>query len=95
MFVLFGSTQRLNGQSGSPATRGLSMVSGRVFDQNGAVIVGSEVSLAGDQGAKFGAVTNDEGIYRVDLPAGFYSLQIRASGFSTLTLECYQIPSEG
>jgi hypothetical protein len=48
-----------------------------------------------DTGAKFSTLTNDEGIYRVDLPAGFYNLRIRANGFSTFSLDCYQIPSEG
>ncbi|CAN5656673.1 hypothetical protein BH18ACI4_BH18ACI4_25530 [soil metagenome] len=95
MFTLFGSAQLLTGQTGPFPTRKPSILSGRVFDRNGAVIVGSEVSLAGDRGARFGAVTNDEGIYSVDLPAGFYILQVRANGFSTFRLECYQIPSEG
>jgi hypothetical protein len=95
IFILSGSAQRLTGQSGSASTRGVSILSGKVFDRNGAVVVGSEVTLAGDKGTRFGAVTNDEGIYRVDLPAGFYNLQIRADGFSNFSLECYQVPSEG
>lgn len=95
IFILFGSAQRLTGQGESPSTRGLSILGGRVFDRNGAVVVGSEVSLTGDQGTRFGTVTNEEGIYRVDLPAGFYNLQIRANGFSNFSLECYQIPSGG
>lgn len=95
ILVLSGSAQQLTGQNGSRSTPGASILSGKVFDRNGAVVVGSEVSLVGDKGSSFGAVTNDEGIYRVDLPAGFYHLRIRANGFSTFSLECYQIPSEG
>ena len=96
MFILSGSAQPLTGQDWiSFNSETASILSGKVFDRNGAVVVGSEVSLAGDNGTRFGAVTNDEGIYRVELPAGFYNLQIRANGFSTFSLECYQIPSEG
>jgi hypothetical protein len=47
MFILFGTAQRLTGQCGPPATQRLSTLSGRVFDRNGAVVVGSKVSLAG------------------------------------------------
>ena len=95
MFILISTAQRLTGQGGSSSAQRLSTLSGKVFDRNGSVVVGSEVSLVGENGARFGAVTNDEGIYRVDLPAAFYSLQIRAHGFSAFSLECYQIPSEG
>ena len=95
ILISFGSAQRLTGQEGPPSTKRLSTLTGRVFDRNGSVIVGSEVSLAGFRGTKFGAVTNDEGIYSVDLPAGFYNLQIGANDFATFSLECYQVPSEG
>lgn len=95
ILILSCSAQRLTGQSGVGSTRSVSILSGKVFDRNGAVVVGSKVSLAGDNGTRVGAVTNDEGIYHVDLPAGFYNLQIRANGFSTFSLECYQVPSDG
>ncbi len=95
IFALIGSGQPLAAQVGSPSPMKPSILTGRVFDRNGAVVVGSEVSLIGDRGTRFGTLTNDEGIYLVDLPAGFYSLQIRAHGFSTFSFECYQIPSEG
>lgn len=95
IFILFGSVQRLAGQGGTPSTQKLSLLSGRVLDRNGAVVVGSEVSMSGYKSGRFSTVTNDEGIYRIDLPAGFYGLEIRANGFSTFSLECYQIPSEG
>ena len=60
VFILFGSAQRLAGQGGSPSTQKLSMLSGKVFDRNGAVVVASKVSLAGDKGTRFSALTNDE-----------------------------------
>lgn len=95
ILILSGSAQQLTGQNGSASTPVVSILSGKVFDRNGAVVARSEVSLAGDKGSRFRALTNDEGIYRVELPAGFYNLHIRANGFSTFSLECYQIPSEG
>lgn len=95
VFVFFGAAQPLTTQGGFPSKEKLSTLSGRVFDRNGAVVVGSEVSLGGYRGSKYKTLTNDEGIYLFELPAGLYSVQIRANGFSMFSLDCYQIPTEG
>jgi hypothetical protein len=95
MFVLMGSVQRTSGQGGNTSVQKPSLLSGRVFDRNGSVVVGAEVWLAGNRGTTFGTITNDEGSYRVELPADFYSIKIHAEGFLTFRFDDYQIPMKG
>ena len=48
------------------------ILSGVFYDANGAVIVGMKITATNEKGKKFEAVTNDEGIYFLDLPFNLY-----------------------
>ncbi|MBC7911299.1 MAG: carboxypeptidase regulatory-like domain-containing protein, partial [Pyrinomonadaceae bacterium] len=60
-------------------------LSGRVMDQNGAMIPGAQVSVTHQEtGAERVTVTNHEGVYAVtNLPPGEYDVRVQAKGFDT------------
>jgi Carboxypeptidase regulatory-like domain len=77
-FLVLADAPGLYGQAVSNAT-----VTGRVTDQQGALVPGAEIKITGvDTGTTRDAVTNGEGIYTVpSLPIGAYTFQVTASGF--------------
>ena len=63
----------------------IASVTGRVTDQDGAVLSGAQVTIRGvDTGTVHVIVTNAAGLYTVpSLPIGAYTLQVTAPGFQT------------
>src|SRR5260370_7859338 len=63
----------------------IATVTGRVTDQQGAVLAGAQITITGvDTGAVHKAVTNDDGIYTIpSLPIGAYKFETAAPGFQT------------
>jgi len=81
MIVLVAAiSPALHAQAVSIAT-----VTGRVVDEQGAIVVGAEIRITGvDTGTVFNVVTNSDGIYSVpSLAIGAYTLQAAAPGFHT------------
>lgn len=56
-------------------------LTGVVYDQNGAVIVSARVAAYGSDRKTYEANTNDEGIYQLWLPPGYYKVEVGAPGF--------------
>ncbi len=56
------------------------LLTGTVFDPNKAVVVGADVFIRGKD-KTFKLTTNDEGIYKIELPEGMYNIEINSSGF--------------
>jgi hypothetical protein len=84
-FLLFGLilTGTISGQGGS-SSQGLEkkvMLSGRVYDTNGAVVMGSDVLARDRDGQDYRGRTNSEGIYKIKLPIGIYKIEANANGF--------------
>jgi hypothetical protein len=79
-FVMLGTARALHAQAVSIAT-----VTGRVTDQQGALLVGAEIKVTGvDTGTVHKAATNADGIYTItSLRIGAYTLQAAAPGFQT------------
>ncbi len=79
-FVALTMSPALYAQAVSIAT-----VTGRVTDQQGAVLTGAQITITGvDTGAVHKAVTNDDGIYTIpSLPIGAYKFETAAPGFQT------------
>ena len=79
-FVILGTTPALHAQAVSIAT-----VTGRVTDQQGAVVTGAQIAVTGlDTGTIHKAVTNEDGIYTIpSLPIGAYTVEASAPGFQT------------
>src|SRR5260370_37960781 len=79
-FVVLGNGPALRAQAVSIAT-----VTGRVMDQQGALVSGALIKLTGvDTGTVYNAATNTDGIYTFpSLPIGAYTLQSTVPGFQT------------
>ncbi len=78
--VGLGITPNLSAQAVSNAT-----VTGRVTDQEDAVLSGAQVKITGlDTGTVHDVVTNADGLYTIpNLPIGPYTFQVTAPGFQT------------
>jgi hypothetical protein len=63
------------------------MLSGRVYDANGSVVMGSDVLARSRDGNDYQARTNDEGIYNIELPVGIYKVEANANGFCPKRVE--------
>ena len=57
------------------------VLSGTVYDINGSVIPLGHVVARSYEGKEYQATTNDQGIYRFELPLGLYKIEASASGF--------------
>lgn len=66
-------------------------LSGTVYDDNGAVIVNSKVSIRGKDNFESIVFTNEEGIFEINLADGNYSIEVTSPGFQTFKLEKYRI----
>src|SRR5713226_4617299 len=79
-FVVLGNAPALHAQAVSIAT-----VTGRVVDEQGAVIAGAQIRMIGvETGTVYTAVTNSDGIYTMpNLTIGAYTLQAVVPGFQT------------
>jgi hypothetical protein len=71
---------------------GTGSLNGRVTDPNGAVIAGASVEITNQSSNQtYATTTNNNGIYRVALPAGNYSLNISAAGFKNAAMSGLQV----
>ncbi len=77
----------------SPAiAQGTSSIRGVVTDSSGGVLPGVTVTVTGDAGATFTAVTNSEGAFNVPgLSAGTFKVSVTLQGFKTAVLDKVQV----
>src|SRR5687768_8189713 len=67
----------------APAQENAGALGGQIIDEQGAVIVGTTVSIFDSKGVEKTARTNDEGSFRIDgLAAGRYTVRVAADGFA-------------
>ena len=57
------------------------VLTGKVYDINGAVIMSSQVVAGNSAGKEYRATTNDEGVYKIELPIDIYAIKVDAPGF--------------
>ena len=57
------------------------ILTGIVYDSNHAVIAGSQVVAQDFEGKEYSALTNGEGVYKLELPFATYIIEANASGF--------------
>jgi hypothetical protein len=67
------------------------MLTGVVYDINGAVIVDTLIVAYNKDGKKYETATNDEGVYKVELPLALYVIQVGASGFCPAQVDRFRI----
>jgi hypothetical protein len=70
-----------NPGSSSQATVKRIVLTGTVYDRNHAVIVSSQITAQNPEGKNFWAVTNNEGVYRFEIPLDEYRIEANAPGF--------------
>jgi hypothetical protein len=66
--------------SGASQGKNLILI-GTVYDTNHAVIADSEVVAQNFEGKDYSVMTNDEGVYKFELPFATYRIEANASGF--------------
>lgn len=67
------------------------LLTGAVFDTNGAVIIEAKITAYRNNGKKYESKTNDEGIYTISLPFDVYKIEVYSPGFCTSISEKYRI----
>jgi|GEM_PF-1827697 len=67
------------------------MLTGVVYDINGAVVVDTLIVAYNKDGKKYETATNDEGIYKIELPLALYAIQVGASGFCPAQVDHFRI----
>src|SRR5438046_1683485 len=80
--VLFLAAALLGTNNG--ATQGIDpklILTGTVYDTNHAVVLSSEVVAQDFEGKEYSALTNGEGVYKLELPFATYKIEANASGF--------------
>ncbi|MDX6501263.1 MAG: hypothetical protein QOG23_4523 [Blastocatellia bacterium] len=63
------------------------MLSGRVYDTNGALVMRSDVLARSAGGQEYQGRTNSEGIYKMEVPLGIYKIEANAEGFCPKRVE--------
>jgi hypothetical protein len=87
-----------NPRRSSQASARRVLLSGTVYDVNHAVIVWSEVTAQNAEGKNFWAITNDEGVYKFELPLDEYRIEANAPGFCPKRIDLVRMrksPAQG
>ncbi len=67
------------------------ILTGTVYDINGAVIISSQVVARSSSGKEYQATTNTEGIYKIELPLDVYKIEVNAPGFCPTRVEMFTV----
>jgi hypothetical protein len=66
------------------------ILTGTITDQVGGIIPKVKVKILGNKNQKFIVETNDDGVYKIDLPGGIYTVEFEASGHKSYKLKNYR-----
>jgi hypothetical protein len=69
----------------------VTVLSGTVYDELGAVIANAKITVRGPDGNDKLIKTNDDGVFEIKLIAGNYSIQAESPGFQVFKIEKYRI----
>ncbi len=68
-----------------------SILSGTIYDQDGAIIPNAEVKLKNKKNKIYKAKTSADGVYEIELPKGFYSIEVTSNNFKIFRVKKYFI----
>jgi type 1 fimbria pilin len=76
----------------SGASQGKKLIlTGTVYDPNHAVVFNSEVVAQNFEGKEYSTLTNDEGVYKFEIPFATYKIEANASGFCPNRVEVLRV----
>ncbi|MEP6903933.1 MAG: carboxypeptidase-like regulatory domain-containing protein [Actinomycetota bacterium] len=90
LVLVFGLFVVVNAQNVSERLE-KSNLSGTVFDETGAVITQTKVAFTSKTGKVFNTVTNQDGIYQIELNEGNYLIEFYKEGFKPYKFENYKL----
>lgn len=67
------------------------VLTGTIYDQQGAVIPNVEIYLKNEKGKEYKVKTNNEGIYIIKIPAGVYDVEFQHNFFKSYKVKKYLI----
>jgi hypothetical protein len=67
------------------------ILTGTVYDINGSVIALSRVIAYGLDGKEYDATTNDEGVYKIQVPLAVYTVVATAAGFCLKRISHFRV----
>lgn len=88
--ILAGSVSSQTGNSSQNVDKKV-ILSGTVYDPNGSVIPGGEVVARSFGVKEYQATTNDEGVYKIELPLDVYKIEVNAPGFCPKRIEIFRV----
>jgi hypothetical protein len=88
-----GAVGAQSGSSSQNVDKTKVVLTGTVFDSIRSVIPGSQVVVRSFGVREFRATTNDEGIYKIELPLDVYKIEVNAPGFCPKRIEMLRIPN--
>jgi Carboxypeptidase regulatory-like domain len=95
LFLSFGLilAGTISGQTGSSSQNVDKKVvlTGKVYDFNGAVIMSSRVVAENSAGEDYQATTNGEGVYEIELPIDIYAIKVDAPGFCSSRVRFFRV----
>jgi len=85
-------TGAISGQTGSLSRNAEKVVlTGTVYDINGSVIPSGHVLAQNSAGKEYRATTNDEGVYKIELPIDIYAIKVDAPGFCPSRVRFFRV----
>jgi hypothetical protein len=95
LFLSFGLilASTIFGQTGSSSQNVDKKVvlTGKVYDINGAVLMSSQVMAENSAGKEYQATTNREGVYKIELPIDIYAIKVDAPGFCPSRVRFFRV----
>ena len=91
-FALILAGAVLGKTSGASQAKKL-ILTGTVYDPNHAVVFNGEVVAQDFEGKEYSVLTNDEGVYKFELPFGTYKIEANASGFCPRRIDVIRVRS--
>jgi hypothetical protein len=67
------------------------VLKGTIADESGAVISNTKVTATNSERKAFQALTNEDGVFQLELLSGVYSIEFEATGFQVYKIEKYKI----
>ena len=89
-FVLAGAVPCQSGGSSQNVDKKV-LLTGTVYDTNGSVIPFSHVLAENSAGKEYRATTNDEGVYKIELPIDIYAIKVDAPGFCPSRVRFFRV----